>query len=450
MRIAAVLAVAALAAAAPAFASSTKPLLVLEPLGGALYVPGQTQVVRIAKKYQPPLALVELVESPGAGETATILGTIDRKNPDKSLRQSLAWTVPALESAHCVIRVSGTSKSGDFAIGTSSAFSIDENPSDALDLPLQLQYSANQNDYALWVTRNGTSGSCAHFSQDTASNSGSAVIATTQGTGSALYASNHGASGAAADVRIEAASNNSDALRVTTDGTGGAAYFNVDNSASNDPAVEGVTQGTSAAGYFWISNTVSTAAALLATTYGTGSAIRADHHGTSGDIALFRSGGSTRARIDKTGKGFFDGGTQIGGADLAEAFAVEGAPSDYEPGDVLLVSRELDRTVTKRAEARSTRLAGVYATKPGVLLTERAGDATQRDLIPVGVLGVLPTKVTLEGGAIRRGDLLVASSSAGRAMRAGAAPAVGTVLGRALGEFAGPGDGVVLVLVSVR
>lgn len=40
-------------------------------------------------------------------------------------------------------------------------------------------------------------------------------------------------------------------------------------------------------------------------------------------------------RVDRTGKGFFDGGIQNSGADFAEQMAVEGEEADYEPGDVL-------------------------------------------------------------------------------------------------------------------
>src|SRR5260370_10092379 len=40
-------------------------------------------------------------------------------------------------------------------------------------------------------------------------------------------------------------------------------------------------------------------------------------------------------RVDGTGKGFFNGGTQMGGADFAEAVAVRGEHSRYEPGDLL-------------------------------------------------------------------------------------------------------------------
>jgi len=47
-----------------------------------------------------------------------------------------------------------------------------------------------------------------------------------------------------------------------------------------------------------------------------------------GSIALFKSGnpGTVNvARINAAGRGFFNGGTQTGGADVAEAFDVSGS-----------------------------------------------------------------------------------------------------------------------------
>lgn len=228
-------------------------------------------------------------------------------------------------------------------------------------------------------------------------------------------------------------------------------------------AVFGGTSGTGRAGDFQIQNTSSTAPALFAASDGTGQAallqmsgngtgITVVHRGTAGNIAVFQSGTvqNTVARIDLAGRGFFNGGVQSSGADLAEAFAVEGRPSEYEPGDVLVISTSSDRTVEKSSSAQSSRVAGVYATKPGVLLTERLEGESMIDLVPMGVIGVIPTKVTGENGPIRRGDLLVTSSTPGHAMRAGDDPRLGTVIGKALEEFSGSASGMIKVLVSVR
>ena len=92
----------------------------------------------------------------------------------------------------------------------------------------------------------------------------------------------------------------------------------------------------------------------------------------------------------------------------------------------------------------------MYATKPGVLLTDLEVDADHSSRIPLGVAGVIPTKVSGENGAIRRGDLLVTSATRGHAMKAAPNPPVGTVIGKALADFTGTGTGVIDVFVNVR
>lgn len=190
---------------------------------------------------------------------------------------------------------------------------------------------------------------------------------------------------------------------------------------------------------------------VLATNAGTGSALVANHTGLSGDIAVFQSNFTNQARIDKTGKGFFNGGTQTGGADVAEAFEVEGHVAEYEPGDVLVISTERDRRVERSRAPYSTLVIGVHAAKPGVLLSERTINANHDDTIAVGVVGVIPTKVCGENGPIRRGDLLVTSSITGHAMKGTDRDRMlGAVIGKALEEFDGSGAGIIRVLVNVK
>ncbi|HKH61012.1 MAG TPA: hypothetical protein VKA49_09285, partial [Flavitalea sp.] len=150
--------------------------------------------------------------------------------------------------------------------------------------------------------------------------------------------------------------------------------------------------------------------------------------------------------------GYFNGGTQVGGADIAEYFDVEGNRSQYEAGDVLIISESSDRKVEKSTTAYSTLVAGVYATKPGVLLTEENAERNQLEkMVPMGVIGVIPTKVCLEGGVIKRGDLIVTSSQPGVAMKADPDKVrVGQVLGKALQDYNQNGVGKINVLISVK
>jgi hypothetical protein len=149
----------------------------------------------------------------------------------------------------------------------------------------------------------------------------------------------------------------------------GAASSGVDGSSSDGQGVQGSSSGAGSG--------------VVAVSSGTGDALRANHFGASGNIAVFQSGFANKARIDKTGLGFFNGGTQTGGADVAEAFEVEGFVDSYGPGDVIAISTDSDRTVEKSSEPYSTLVIGVYATKPGVLLSERHIDDNHDDTIPV-------------------------------------------------------------------
>ncbi|MEP7236131.1 MAG: hypothetical protein ABI778_12625 [Ignavibacteriota bacterium] len=192
---------------------------------------------------------------------------------------------------------------------------------------------------------------------------------------------------------------------------------------------------------------------------GKGVGLQVDASGAN--IATFRrrrvtqsgSSTSTVVRFDTTGKGFFDGGTQTGGADVAEAFDVVGNVNQYEKGDVLVISTDRARQVKLSSVPYSTVVAGVYATKPGVLLTELSGEDDLSDKVPMGVIGVIPTKVCSENGPIGIGDLLVTSSLPGHAMK-GKLRKIrnrpGSVLGKALDNFDGSGTGLIRVLVSVR
>ena len=152
-------------------------------------------------------------------------------------------------------------------------------------------------------------------------------------------------------------------------------------------------------------------------------------------------------RIEReTGNVFTDGafyskGFNSGSADVAEWVPVS---EPVEPGDVL----ELDPTwpgVYRKARVPcSTLVAGVVSTQPGVVLGH-SEDTRGKALL--ALIGIVPVKVTDEGGPIRPGDLLVASSTPGYAMRwdPGSREPCG-LLGKAL-EPCEESSGVILVLL---
>ena len=159
----------------------------------------------------------------------------------------------------------------------------------------------------------------------------------------------------------------------------------------------------------------------------------------------------TVARIDSTGKGYFDGGTQIGGADFAESVSMAGPKEKYEPGDVLVIDTRTDRRVSLSNTPYSTLVAGIYSTKPGVVATtHRSDDPLLMYEVPMAIVGIVPCNVSTENGPIRRGDILVTSSTPGYAMRGtdrGQLP--GAIVGKALQPLV-MGKGTIEVLITLR
>jgi hypothetical protein len=172
-----------------------------------------------------------------------------------------------------------------------------------------------------------------------------------------------------------------------------------------------------------------------------------------GDLLVGRAGGALTSvfRVDGTGRGFFNNGTQVGGADFAESVDVSGVRSDHQPGDVLTIDTGLRRTLQKSSTAYSTMVAGIHSTKPGVLATPHAADDPRLSSeVPLAVIGIVPCKVSAENGAIRAGDLLVTSATPGHAMKGtDRERMLGAIVGKAL-EPLDDGAGVILVLVTLQ
>jgi len=237
------------------------------------------------------------------------------------------------------------------------------------------------------------------------------------------------------------------------------------------------------------------------------------------NIECISSGSDINSRHEANGDWHTDTGLYTTGAgDYAECMVTEAAASNYEEGDLMVISSA--GKVDKSTAANSTAIIGVYSTNPSVLgnnpisdllmdqgtlevnswswekgaypnemswnhieidgdqtanytagtrcrmdapynnkgfkvnassyddsvgktsvyfnqtypnlppSTEVYYDVPTRDCIPVGMLGLVPTKCITENGTISPGDLLVSSSTAGYAMKA-VAPAIGSVIGRA-------------------
>ncbi|HET9315614.1 MAG TPA: hypothetical protein VFQ51_08490, partial [Vicinamibacteria bacterium] len=161
-------------------------------------------------------------------------------------------------------------------------------------------------------------------------------------------------------------------------------------------------------------------------------------------------GGFRQMRLDGGGNLFVRGGVFPGGADFAEMLPAE---TGLEPGDVLAIGPDGQLTRTTSKYQRS--IAGVYSTKPGVVGGADDGETTDGK-VPLAIAGIVPVKVTDEGGAIAAGDALTSSSTPGHAMKAATIRVgdieffpSGLVIGKAL-ESLPSGTGVIRALVVLQ
>jgi len=309
--------------------------------------------------------------------------------------------------------------------GAAGSFKVDNNNGTSPAVKGEVNsIFANFGTAGVYGLSSGTGGYGGLFYSSNAAGNGPALIALTEGNGNGVTAN---------------AGKNGNGVEANCDGTGNAIYGWIPNF------------GGGKAARFANFNTANGNPTVHVTNAGTGNALLINHSGASGNIFVGQDNGTNVARVNLAGKGFFNGGTQASGADVAEAFDVHGEVKDFEPGDILVISTEKDRTVEKSTGAYSNLVAGVYATKPGLLLTEENIDSELLGKVPMGVIGVIPTKVCIEGGAIKRGDMLVTSSQNGVAMKADLNKVkVGQVLGKALQDFNQPTVAKINVLVSVK
>ncbi len=144
-------------------------------------------------------------------------------------------------------------------------------------------------------------------------------------------------------------------------------------------------------------------------------------------------------------------GTYVAGSDFAESLPTRGDKSNYEPGDVLVMSSLAAGVVEKSRRPYDARVSGVYSTRPGMLGAEKGGAARiDPGEVPVAIVGIVPTKVSAENGAVRVGDLLTTSHTPGYAMRCtNRLRCIGATIGKAM-EPLKNGKGVIKVLVTLR
>jgi hypothetical protein len=160
-------------------------------------------------------------------------------------------------------------------------------------------------------------------------------------------------------------------------------------------------------------------------------------------------------RVDVSGEVYADGDFHAMGADFAEMIRANEGAAEARAGDVMVIDVDNDRGVSVSSTAASSLVAGVYSTDPAFIGSLRdwdEGSVSQMKVkygeIPLAVVGIVPCRVSAENGPIRRGDLLVTSSTPGHAMRDDN-PRPGTILGKALGSL-GSGTGMIEILVTLQ
>jgi hypothetical protein len=175
-----------------------------------------------------------------------------------------------------------------------------------------------------------------------------------------------------------------------------------------------------------------------------------DHDGTIKVEVSVTSSGHGYVSLDRQMK-------LIGsGNDYAEVFDFA-TRANVLPGTVMSVADDVGKLAPSSAPYDG-KVVGVVSgagnLSPGVQLGGRSDGSTD---FPIAVVGQVYVRVCLENGPIHPGDLLVASSAPGVAMRStDPARAFGAVIGKALGSYTGAGDesgkpeGLVRMLVMSR
>jgi len=206
--------------------------------------------------------------------------------------------------------------------------------------------------------------------------------------------------------------------------------------AANDHGVYGRNNGTSGHGGHFVNLNLAATSNQVGMWVGTYSNNIIEGHDLASDGTSF----DRRFVVDRLGNVFADGTYNCGYGPGSEpgTCVVQSSPADFaemlpaevglEPGDVLAIGP--DGRLARSSLPYQQSVVGVYSTSPGYL----GGGANlgRDDFAPLALVGIVPVKASTENGGIRPGDMLVASSSPGYAMRAGERAPQGSVIGKAL------------------
>jgi hypothetical protein len=183
-------------------------------------------------------------------------------------------------------------------------------------------------------------------------------------------------------------------------------------------------------------NTTTTTSTSLNVGIGTTSPNATLDINSTGNLIIARNASTSNVvfKVIASGEVFSDAGYSTPAADLAEKFHISGK---IEPGDVVIINTTKDETLMKSTKPYDRLVAGVISTRPGLKLGE-TGEY-------VALAGRVPVKVV---GEVNTGDLLVTSSTPGKAMACkDYTKCSGAVLGKAVTDNI---NGMAIAIISLQ
>ncbi len=152
--------------------------------------------------------------------------------------------------------------------------------------------------------------------------------------------------------------------------------------------------------------------------------------------------------VNSSGNVEFTGDVVLTGADCAEDFDIA-CLEQVEPGTVMVIDSE--GGLRPSDQAYDKRVAGVISGagsyKPGLILDKQE---SSNNRMPIALMGKVYCKVDAQYGAIKVGDLLTTSPTAGHAMKVNdPLKAFGAVIGKALRPLES-GQGLIPILIALQ
>lgn len=215
----------------------------------------------------------------------------------------------------------------------------------------------------------------------------------------------------------------------------------VEGASGRVPGATAFFRNTNDSGIALLADNTSDDATAVFVNYGDGDALRC-FKGTGGSWSLTFA-------VTSWGRVVCNELELLGGADLAEPFAMSGG--EVPAGALVVIDSENPGKLKLSHRAYDTRVAGVVSgaggVKPGLILSQKE---IFEDGQNVAINGRVYCLADASFGSIKPGDLLTTSNTPGHAMRASDRNrAYGAVIGKAMSEL-NEETGLVLVLVNLQ